>query len=115
MVAWLGPLDRAKNLILARSLRAAEQALLAVVLRAIPLFADGNGPFALIIALMRCRMLIVLPTARRMAAHDPEKRLVDDIAQFIVEKAQFIDGRAVIDQALASELPSPYADEAVPF
>jgi hypothetical protein len=66
----------------------------------------------LLFALMRCRMLIVLPAAKRMAEHDEMGRTADDIAVQLAHEAEFIGGRAVINQALASELPSPYKSEA---
>jgi hypothetical protein len=107
-------MDRAKNLSLARSLREAEKALFAVVSAAFPLYREGYGHRMdeLAFALMRCRMLIALPVAKRMAERDEMGRSVNDIASLLARKAQFIDGRAVINQALASELPSPYKTEA---
>ena len=105
------PLDRAKSQSLACSLREAEQAIVAVVSA---LFREGyvHRLDDLISALMRCRTLIVLPVARRMAERDEAGRSADDIASLLAKKAQFIDGRAVINQALASQLPSPYGSEA---
>jgi hypothetical protein len=107
-------LDRARSLSLARSLRAAEQAILAVVSAAFP--AIKNGYYVermddLMFALLKCRMLIVLPTARRMAERDEMGRSEDAIAFLLAREAQFVDGRAVIDQSLASEMPSPYKSE----
>jgi len=106
-------MDRAKNLSLARSLREAEQTLFAVVSAAFPSYREGYGHRMdeLAVALMRCRMLIVLPVAKRMAARDEMGRSADDIASLLAREAQFIDGRAVINQALAGELPSPYKTE----
>jgi hypothetical protein len=106
-------MDRAKNLNLARSLREAEQTLFAVVSAAFHSYREGYGHRMdeLTSALVRCRMLIVLPVARRMAERDEMGRSADDIASLLARKAQFIDGRAVINQALASELPSPYKTE----
>jgi hypothetical protein len=43
-----------------------------------------------------------------MSARDELGRSADEISFLLAVKAQFIDGRAVIDQSLASELPSPY-------
>jgi hypothetical protein len=47
------------------------------------------------------RIASVMPFARRCAAKDDLKRSAEQIAEFI-------DGRAVIDQSLAAELPCPY-------
>lgn len=107
-------LDRAKSIILARSLREAEQTLFAVVTAAFPLYQAGYGRRMeeLFVAILRCRKLIVLPVAKRMAERDEMGRSENQIAHLLAQKAQFINGRAVIDQALASELPSPYKTEA---
>jgi hypothetical protein len=109
----LAELDRAKSLSLARSLREAEQTLVAVASAAFPLFRESGDRrmYKLMFALMRCRMLIVLPVARRMAEQDETGRSADEIAHLLAEEAQFIEGRAVINQALAAELPSPYKTE----
>jgi hypothetical protein len=98
---------------LARSLREAEQALFAVATAAFPLLQQGivGRLEDLMFALLRCRMLIVLPLAKRMAEQDELKRSAEDIAYLIARDARFVDGRAVIDQALASELPSPFKPE----
>jgi len=106
-------MDRAKSLCLARSLREAEQTLFAVVSAAFPLYREGYGRRMneLVFALMRCRTLIVLPVAKRMAERDETGRSADEIARLLAEEAQFIGGRAVINQALAGELPSPYKTE----
>jgi hypothetical protein len=106
-----GQLNRATSRSLALALREAEQAIFAVVSAALPLYRDGYAPHRmpeLGFALMRCRLLIVLPIAKRMAVRDDLGRSANEIASILVQKAQFIDGRAVIDQALASELPSPF-------
>jgi hypothetical protein len=107
--------DRTRSLSLAKSLRAAEQALFAVVSAAFP--AIKNGYYVeriddLMFALLKCRMLIVLPTAKRMAERDEMGRSEEAIGFLLAREAQFIDGRAVIDQSLASEMPSPYRTEA---
>jgi len=110
-------MDRAKSLTLARSLREAEQTLSAVVSAAFPVYrvcreGGDRRMYHLMFALMRCRMLIVLPVAKRMAERDELGRSADDLAFLLAQEAEFIDGRAVINQALAGELPSPYKTEA---
>jgi hypothetical protein len=107
--------DRARSLSLARSLRVAEQTIFAVVSAAFPAIREGyyvRRIDDLMFALLRCRMLIVLPTARRMAERDGMGRSAEAIAFLLAKEAQFIGGRAVINQALASEMPSPYKTEA---
>jgi hypothetical protein len=106
--------NRVANRSLAASLRAAEQAMVAVVSAALRVYTEGytvRRMPELMKAIARCRWLAVLPVARRMAARDDLGRSASDIAALITLRAQFVDGRAVIDQSLASELPSPYATE----
>jgi len=96
--------------ILARSLREAEQSLGAVLALAFPVCRknDDRGVLELMGAHMRCQFYIALPVARRMAEQDDQGRSADEFAWFVAEKAPFLDGRPVIDQALASELSCPY-------
>ena len=75
-------MDRTKNLSLARSLREAEQTLSAVVSAAFPLYQEGyvvHRMDELVIALVHCRMLVVLPVAKRMAERDEMGRSADDL------------------------------------
>ncbi|MDB5295612.1 MAG: hypothetical protein JWO31_1595 [Phycisphaerales bacterium] len=95
----------------ARTLRMVEQTLSAVLSRAGRSFAVGYtvaGTDKLQACLAEARELSVMPVARRMAAVDPDGRPAEQLAHFIVRNARFTQGRAVITEELAAELPDPY-------
>lgn len=106
-------LSREQNRSLARDLRDAEQAIVAVAMAVLAAQQEGHTQqlYGLISAMRRCHFFIALPIAKRIADNDDQGRDADKIAWLLAQKAQFVDGRLVIDEALAADLPSPYKVE----
>ena len=95
-------------------LRAAEQAMSATVHRAMRSVAKGytvEGLSRLLACLHEVRSLIVRPMARRMSERDPEGRSPDQIIQLLMQRVRFQDGRAIISEDVAAELPCPFDPE----
>jgi len=106
------PRENARNI--ASVLRAAEQAMSAIVQRAMKSVAKGytvDGLDRLIACLNEVRSLIIRTMARRMSERDPEGRTPDQINQILMRQVRFQDGRAVISEDVAAELPCPFDPE----
>jgi len=112
-----GKVSREEARTAASDLRLAEQAFLATLWFVARSMKEGypvQGSGDLEAALREVRSLIVRPMARRMAARDPEKRSAEQITEIILRRARFVDGRPVITEGLAAELPCPFDPEPEP-
>jgi hypothetical protein len=96
-----------------RILRVAEQALAAVLLRAANSLSKGysvSGFNDLLRVLLEARNYLLTPLAARLAKHDPEHHSRQHFMQFLAPRVRFEDGRPVISDDLAKELPCPYPE-----
>lgn len=59
------------------------------------------------------RGMILMPTARQIASHDPEGRSPEEIRDMLLGKVHFSHGRPVITAELSKELPCPLDPEPV--
>jgi hypothetical protein len=99
---------------IASVLRAAEQAMSTILQRAMKSLSKGytvDGLERLIACLNEVRSLIVRPMARRMSERDPEGRTPEQIIQLLMRRVRFQDGRPVISEDVAAELPCPFDPE----
>jgi hypothetical protein len=99
---------------IASVLRAAEHAMSVIVQRAMTSVTKGytvDGLDRLIACLNEVRSLIVRPMARRMSERDPQGRTPDQITQLLMRRVRFQDGRAIISEDVAAELPCPFDAE----
>jgi hypothetical protein len=94
-------------------LRVAEQALAAVVRRAAASVSKGYsvaGLNDLLVALLEARNYLLTPLAARLSRHDPEGRPRQHFVEYLAPRVRFVDGRPVISDELAKELPCPYPE-----
>lgn len=107
--------DRETTRAIASALRSAETAMTVVIQRALASVARGysvDGLNGLLAILQEARLLLAMPISRRFAERDPDGRSASEFASLLVHRARFQDGRPVITQELAAELPCPYEPEA---
>jgi hypothetical protein len=112
-----GSVNRETARLTAAVLRMAEEAMAAVVQRAMKSVAGGytvDGLDRLLTCLHEARSLIVRPIARRMSERDPEGRTPDQIVQLLMRHVRFQEGRAVITEEVAAEFPCPFDPEPTP-
>jgi hypothetical protein len=99
---------------IASVLRTAERTMTEALVRATQLVKAGytvKDADALLACLAEVRYQIVLPLARMIAARDPDGRTPEQIAQFLLRRVRFLDGRPVITEDVAAELPCPFEPE----
>jgi hypothetical protein len=96
-----------------RLLRVAEQAMGAVFVRAAASVSKGYsvaGLSELFGTLLEARNYLLTPLAARLSRHDPERRSRQHFVQYLAPRVRFEDGRPVISDELAKELPCPYPE-----
>lgn len=109
-----GSPDRSADRDAAAALRMGEQAMTGAVHRAMRSVAKGyavDGLDGLIGSLRDVRLLLLRPTARRMAEHDPAGRSPDQIARQLLRRVRFEDGRPVMTEDVAADFPCPFEPE----
>lgn len=110
------PRDRRSNREVARMLRIAEQAMTSVLDLANAQARSGAAltfVSRLAEAVREVRGIILMPTARQMAARDPRQRAPEELRDLLLQQVKFTDGRPLIPSDLAEEVPYPLDPEPV--
>jgi len=109
-----GSNNREETRRIASVLRTAERTMTEALVRATEFVREGytvTGVEGLLACLMEVRYQIVLPLARMIAARDPDRRTPEQIAQLLLQRVRFVEGRPVITEEVAAELPCPFEPE----
>ena len=112
--AVTGSNNRGETRRIASVVRMAERTMTEALVRATKFVSEGytvKGTDGLLACLFEVRYQLVLPLARIIAARDPDGRTPEQIAQFLLRRVRFVEGRPVITEEVAAELPCPFEPE----